>query len=210
MDPIMPNYEGETEMTATTANENGGEPLDFGQELEALGAILKALGPLSEEARKFVLRTASDRLGIASVLDTPKDRSGSVSNTNSTPQSGGLEGTSPKDFLRAKRPLTELQRIVCLAFYLTNALGKRHFKTQDLTALNTEAAGGKFSNASMTVQNATTQSHFLAPGPKGTKQITPLGEEYVEALPDQDAAKTVVLSHRPSSTRKRRPAKNAS
>src|SRR5258708_39072846 len=102
-------------MAATTANENGGEPLDFGHELETLGAILKALGPLSEEARKFVLRTASDRLGISSVLDTPKERSGSVSNSNSTPQSGGLEGTISKDFLRAKKPLTELQRIVCLS-----------------------------------------------------------------------------------------------
>jgi hypothetical protein len=209
MDPIMPNYECETEVPATKANESGVEPLDFGQELEALGAILKALGPLSEEARKFVLRTASDRLAISSVVHTPKDGSVSVSTSNSTPQSGGLEGTSPKDFLRAKKPLTELQRIVCLAFYLTYALGKRHFKTQDLTALNTDAAGGKFSNPSMTVQNATTQSHFLAPGPKGTKQITALGEEYVDALPDQEAAKTVVLSHRPKSTRKRRPVKKA-
>jgi hypothetical protein len=210
MEPIMPNYDGETEVPATKANENGGEPLDFGQELEALGAILKALGPLSEEARKFVLRTASDRLGISSVVHTPKERSDSVSTSNSTPQTGGLEGTSAKDFLRAKRPLTELQRIVCLAFYLTYARGKRHFKTQDLTALNTEAAGGKFSNPSMTVQNATTQSHFLAPGPKGTKQVTALGKEYVEAMPDHDAAKTVVLSHRPRSTRRRRPAKSDS
>lgn len=206
----MPNYDGVTGVPATTLTENGGEPLDFGQELEALGVILKALGPLSGEARKFVLRTVSDRLGISSIVDTLKERSGSVANSNLTPQSGGLEGTSPKDFLRAKKPLTELQRIVCLAFYLTYARGKRHFKTQDLTALNTEAAGGKFSNPSMTVQNATTQSHFLAPGPKGTKQITALGEEYVDALPDQEAAKTVVLSQRQRNTRKRRPVKNAS
>jgi hypothetical protein len=210
MEPIMPNYDGESEVSATTQTESGGKPLDFGQELEALGSVLKALGPLSEEARKFVLRTVSDRLGISSIVDTPKGRTGSVSNSNSSPQSGGLEGTSPKDFLRAKKPLTEMQRIVCLAFYLTYAREKRHFKTQDLTALNTEAAGGKFSNPSMTVQNATTQSHFLAPGPKGTKQITALGEEYVEALPDQDAAKTVVLSQRRRITRKRGPAKSAS
>src|SRR5262245_18747870 len=104
MDPIMAKYEGETEVPATMANESGGGPLDFGQELEALGAILKALSPLSEEARKFVLRTASDRLGISSVVDAPKERSASVSNSNSTSQSGGLEVTSPKDFLRAKKP----------------------------------------------------------------------------------------------------------
>ena len=113
-----------------------------------------------------------------------------------------MKARTPKDFLRAKKPASELQRMVCLAYYLTHALGKRHFKTQDLTALNIEAAGGKFSNPSATVRNATSQSRFLAPAPKGTKQITALGEDYVEALPDQEAAKTVVLSQKPKGMRK--------
>jgi len=184
-------------------------PAEFGRELEALGAILNALGPLSEDARKFVLRTASDRLGIRSTVKTLGDYSEPVSGSNSMSPTGGLEGTSAKDFLKAKKPLSELQRIVCLAFYLTHAQGKRHFKTQDLTALNTEAAGGRFSNPSATVRNATSQSHFFAPAPKGTKQITSLGEDYVEALPDQDAAKTVVLAHKPRYVRKRRATKGA-
>ncbi len=169
----MTNYEGATEVPVSTANGNEGAPLDFGQELQALAAILKALSPLTADARKFVLRTASDRLGISSAVDTPKERPASVSSSNSAPQSGGLEGTSPKDFLRIKKPTTESQRMVCLAFYLTHAVGKPHFKTQDLTALNTEAAGGKFSNPSMTVRNATTQSHFLAPGRKAPSRLQP-------------------------------------
>jgi len=66
-----------------------------------------------------------------------------------------------------------------------------------LTTLNTEAAGGNFSNASKTVGNATIQSRFLAPAGKGgLKQVTPLGEDYVRALPDQEAAKAVVTSHK--------------
>ena len=93
--------------------------------------------------------------------------------------------------------------MVCLAYYLTHAQNKPHFKTQDLTALNTEAAGGKFSNPSATVRNATSQSGFFAPVPKGTKRITTLGEDYVNALPDLDAAKSVVLQNKPKGAKRR-------
>jgi hypothetical protein len=88
--------------------------------------------------------------------------------------------------------------MVCLAFYLTHARATPHFKTADLTALNTEAAGGKFSNASATLNNATNQSHFFAPAGKGGfKQITACGEDFVRALPDQEAAKAASTAHKP-------------
>jgi hypothetical protein len=199
------DYLGELEVTMDDATSNPSAPEDFGSELEALGSILKALGPLPDKARDFVLRTAAERLGISFVTSSQKETSSvTVHDSKSGLQGGGLHGASPKEFLKTKRPMSELQRIVCLAYYLTHAQNKRYFKTQDLTALNTDAAGGKFSNPSATVRNATSQSEFFAPAPKGTKQITALGEDYVNALPDQDEAKRVVLSHKPKGMRKRR------
>jgi hypothetical protein len=172
---------------------------EFTQELDALTVVLSALGPLEADKRAFVFRTAAERLQISGVVQNgkvPGHPTPTVEGNNGTPDQG-LEGVSPKEFLRRKKPISELQRIVCLAYYLANARNQPHFKTSDLTALNTEGAGSNFSNASKTVGNATLQSRFLAPAGKGgSKQITPHGEDYVRALPDQEAAKAVVAAHK--------------
>ncbi|MBI1831738.1 MAG: hypothetical protein HYR84_09845 [Planctomycetes bacterium] len=191
------------------ADANSSTSEDYGRELEALGSILNALGPLPDNAREFVVRTAVARLKISSFMSDRKGEQAAAptGGTKSDMQTGSLNGITPKEFLKMKKPASELQRIVCLAFYLTHAQTKLHFKTQDLTALNTEAAGGKFSNPSATVRNATNQSLFFAPGPKGTKQITALGEDFVNALPDQDAAKAVVLQNKPKGVKRRPTAK---
>jgi hypothetical protein len=172
----------------------------FSKELNALASVLKALSPLEEKAREFVIRTVVDRLNIVkTAIDPKKDQlNGSSSGRNGTSLTDSLEGIEPRRFLALKKPRTELERIVCLAYYLTHARSTPYFKTSDLTALNTEAAGGRFSNPSVTVNNATIQSRFFAPaGKEGKKQLTPLGEDYVRALPDFEAAKTVVASNRP-------------
>jgi len=46
---------------------------------------------------------------------------------------------SPKDFLLEKQPRTDVERIACLAYYLTHYRATPHFKTIDLSILNTEA-----------------------------------------------------------------------
>ena len=60
---------------------------------------------------------------------------------------------SPKEFLLEKQPRTDVERIACLAFYLTHYRDTPHFKTLELSKLNTEAAQQKFANAA----NATEQ-----------------------------------------------------
>jgi hypothetical protein len=104
-------------------------------------------------------------------------------NTNAS----DLESISPKQFMAAKRPQTDVERITCLAYYLAHARGEPHFKTRDLTALNTEAAGSRFSNAAQASNNALNQNEFLAQAGQGKRQITPRGEAMVEALPDREA-----------------------
>ena len=179
------------------------QPKAFTKELEALATVLDALEPLAEDERKFVLRTTVDRLSISGVASTDEEPKSPGKNNRSEPAgSESLAGVTPRDFLRRKKPTSELQRMVCLAHYLTHARNKPEFKTSDLTALNTEAAGGSFSNASATIRNATSQSRFLAPaGNGGLKQITPLGEDFVRALPDQEAAKAAIGEYRSSRRR---------
>jgi hypothetical protein len=111
--------------------------------------------------------------------------------------------------LKNKRPSTDVQRIACLAFYLTHAKGQNHFKTADLTKLNTEAAAVKLSNAAVSVMNATDHSKFLSQAGGGKKQITSIGEDIVNALPDQEAVKNIVQNHKSGKRKKHKRTKIA-
>ena len=178
------------------------------QELDALKAVLHALEPLDETQRRFVLKTVAERFGIATV---PGIVSGSIqtSAAGGAPTGGGSslpagatvsggvsDGQTPKQFLKLKMPKTDVQRIACLAHFLTQARSQSHFKTADLTKLNTEAGGTPFSNASLAVSNASSLSKLLGSVGQGKKQITALGEDVVGALPDQEAVKAVLANHR--------------
>jgi len=188
------------------------KPASLDQELESLKTILHALEPLDEVQRRFVLKTVAERMGVSM---TPgfapagsQERAGATPANGATPPAagGGIDGQTAKQFLKLKMPKTDVQRIACLAHYLTQARNQPHFKTSDLTKLNTEAGGTPFSNASLAVGNATSLSKFLGAVGQGKKQITALGEDVVAALPDQEAVKAVLATHR--KPRKKR-AKNA-
>lgn len=103
---------------------------------------------------------------------------------------------SPKQFLLEKKPNTAVERVACLAYYLTHYRDTPHFKTIDISKLNTEAAQIKFSNAAMAVTDAT-KCGYLVPATKGQKQISAGGELFVQALPDHEAAKEAMKHTRP-------------
>lgn len=188
------------------------KPASLDQELESMKTILHALEPLDETQRRFVLKTAAERMGISGVVlqnvqlnAALKPNEQALGSIVTPPVS--LDGMNAKDFLKAKRPATDVQRIACLAFYLTHSRNQPHFKTRDLTNLNTEGAGGKMSNAAVTVKNATNQNGFLAHAGKGQKQITGLGEDIVNALPEQEAVKKVIADAKSFVRKKRKPKK---
>jgi len=85
----------------------------------------------------------------------------------------------------------DVERVACLAYYLTHYRSIPEFKTLDISKLNTEAAQPKFSNASVPVDNAR-QKTFLVSTTRGNKQLGALGERFVQALPDREAAKNVM------------------
>ena len=171
-------------------------------DLAALGAVLDALEPLTEHEREWILRTAASRLGVPAMSSSPSTAptGGSSVGTASVllgHQQGATTGQTPKRFLAEKQPANDVQKVACLAYFLTHHRQQQHFKTLDLTQLNTEAAGARIGNPAQAVANATTVSGYLAASGGGKKQITAMGERIVEALPDREAVRKVLAEKNP-------------
>lgn len=176
------------------------------EELEALSTIVKALQPLPDDMRHRVLASVVTLLGLsishqrASPGTFGSDTMASLPETDPARFSED-RAPSPKEFLHEKRPRTDVDRVACLAYYLTHYRDTPHFKTLDISKLNTEAAQLKFSNAAYAVDNAT-KAGLLVPATKGAKQLSAAGERYVQALPDRSAAKAIATEARPRRTRR--------
>src|ERR1700722_3252215 len=185
-------------------------------EFEALQAVIAALRNLDQEARHRILESTSTFLGLS--VPSKGKMVADPSSSLPPPNHGGAvrplfsEDTSmsPKEFLMEKAPKTDVERIACLAYYLTHYRSTPHFKTLDISMLNTEAAQPKFSNTAYSTNNAV-KLGYIVPSTKGQRQLSVLGERFVQALPDRDAAKDVLLSlrRRIRSKRKRNPSETA-
>jgi hypothetical protein len=171
------------------------------REFDALSAVVRALQPLDREAKQRVLSAVTTFLGFDNTQVKP---SASLQRAPSQEQpiAGFSEDRtpSPKEFMLSKRAQTDVEKVACLGYYLAHYRDTPHFKTLDLSTLNTEAAQLKFSNAANAVDNAA-KAGLLAPAVKGMKQLSALGELYVQALPDRAAARDAVAHQR---KRKRR------
>ena len=184
------------------------QPSDEQQLYAAFQQLADAVLPLKRELREraltmlaaFVGRNLNDGSGDAGATRPAGHRSPPPF------QIASREPPSPKEFLFQKQPNTDLERVACLAYYLTHYRNTSHFKTIDISKLNTEAAQRKFANAASSVYNAT-QRGFLAAAPKGTKQLAAIGEQFVDALPDQAAAKAALGSRRKTRRQQRKTGK---
>jgi hypothetical protein len=163
---------------------------EFRTDIEALGKVLTALSSLDPTAQQWVLSTAAGRLSVPGITSLPTTTAHSSKQTITTPQGGELKDTAVKEFIRQKSPKSDVDRVACLAFYLTYARETIAFSSKDLTLLNTEAAGPKI-NMSRAVDNATKQSGYLASASKGKKQITTYGEDVVNALPNYEEVRAI-------------------
>jgi len=163
-------------------------------DLEILTKIISLLKKLTKEDQLRTLQSVATFLDV-SFQDVPhvsdlRPTATIVSNFSED------RAISSKNFLLDKDPRSDVARVACLAYYLTHYRDTPHFKTLDISALNTEAAQPKFSNASVAVDNAT-KAGLLVQATKGNKQISAAGERYVQLLPDQDAAKSSIQGARP-------------
>lgn len=179
------------------------------EEFKAIQTALEVLEPLGQPQREFAVAMILARLGMAKAEvglhaggAGKGDALGAGASAALTPAT--LKTMTAKDFLKLKSPATDLERFVCLAYYLTQAKDTAQFTTRDITKLNSEALGPDFSNAAATAMNGVKQSKFLSRAGGGKKRITTLGEAVVEALPDRQKAKEVAAGAPRRSRRKDR------
>jgi hypothetical protein len=167
-------------------------------DLGVLTSIISLLKKLSKDEQQRTLQA------VVTFLDISLQRTSFVPHSGPTPSLSAVASSpsgesnfsedraiSPKDFIRDKSPRSDVERVACLAYYLTNYRDTPHFKTLEISTLNTEAAQPKFSNASVAVDNAT-RAGLLVQATKGNKQLSATGERYVQLLPDQAAARSSI------------------
>lgn len=175
------------------------------KEREVLQIVIDSLSTVSIDARRRIVETVCTFLGIHQQQDyrSPNPATSTAPKTSSQPKHLAIDLTiSPKQFMADKSPYTDVERVACLAYFLAHIRGTPHFKTRDITDLNTEAAQRRFSNTGVAVENAA-KLGYLVPSTKGLKQISAIGERFVDALPDREAADLIKTSLR----MKRSPAK---
>lgn len=171
---------------------------------EILKSMINDLDQLEEGDRNRILRTL-ETYYHGTALSTVSINGGipaTAQTLSREPQFSNRVELSPKEFIFQKSPTTDIERVVCLAYYLTHYRSQPHFKTIDISKLNTDAAQLKFSNASFAVENAAAAGLLVSAG-KGNKQLSLHGERYVDALPDRLAAKEILASSRKPRSRKK-------
>jgi hypothetical protein len=186
---------------------------ELANDFDVLTEVIASLKRLGKEDQKRTLQAVATFLNLsfhgspisATNLSSPVP----IIHSSGKPTFSENRAVSPKDFVREKSPRTDVERVICLAYYLTHYRETPHFKTLDISALNTEAAQPKFSSASVAVENAA-RAGLLVQAVKGNKQISAAGELYVQHLPDRDAAKLGVQGIRPKRRQRKAPAKKTS
>jgi hypothetical protein len=166
-------------------------------------AALKKLKDPADIAQ--ALRFLSDRLGVKHEASGGSREGGSGGDGGKggggKPQDGSAP--TPKEFMVAKKPMKFVERVACLAYYLTHHRDMPEFKTVDLTALNTEAKQPRWTSATVHVENAT-KSDLLTAAGRGMKALGVRGEALVEALPDREKVKVALEENAKASRRRRR------
>ncbi|HVX91369.1 MAG TPA: hypothetical protein VHC20_07185 [Candidatus Paceibacterota bacterium] len=168
-----------------------GSTLD--KEVAAIQKVLNAIEPLDDAARGFVLRTVIDRLKVSSVTVSSTAGAGASTGGGAAQKqtAANVDVSDARKFLASKKPTQDIERVAVLAYILRHAQRVTEFKTDALSALNTTAGGRTISNMSQAAKNAMTKG-YLAKAGAGKKQISPLGEAVVEALPDSVAVKAAI------------------
>jgi hypothetical protein len=155
--------------------------------------IIKLLEPLTNQDREHVLRTVATwfRAELSPAGESRSSLPIPLAKTTQDEKFSNRPVLSVKDFLFEKNPETETERMACLAYYLTHYMETPHFKTADLTRLNTEGAQRTFSNPAVAAGNAVRDGYFVSAPKDGFRQLSALGERFVHALPDREAAEEI-------------------
>jgi hypothetical protein len=182
-------------------------------ELKTMEIICNAFESLGPSARQRAVQWllgalgAQDDLPITSAM-LPEQQNLNGDGQQEVRETVGNQTTiiatdlSPKEFMSQKHPQSTVERISCLAFYLTHYRAKPMFTGAEIEALNREAAGPTINR--YRDMDGARRAGYLAAAENRTTQITTKGEELVNALPNREAAKAVLARY--PGQRKRRSA----
>ena len=181
-------------------------PSDEQRLYQAFQEVAAVLLPLKADGRARVVATVGTFFGLADApaapIAAPKaaaPRGGAPAGRRAAPKTAAAAkvpqaaaatgaGPTPKAFMAEKKPATDVERVACLAYYLTHHRDMKQFKAGDIRKLAGEVGGKGFGNA-MTSVNNTTRAGFLATVSRGNKRLAAAGKRYVDKLPDRAAAK---------------------
>ena len=176
---------------------------------DALKAVTTALEPLPDAEKQWVLQSAASRWTLAMQVQNPGG-GGSGTGTLGSIQNNILQEpfkpTDARAFMRQKNPATDIQRIACLAYFHMKT-GQPTFTSKDIQNINTNSGGSKI-DFTRALDNATRKARYISTVQGREKHLTTLGEDVVEALPDQKKVAEVEEAAHRSRRGKRRTGKS--
>ena len=105
----------------------------------------------------------------------------------------------PEIFWRRSDRAMITSALPVLAYYLAKVDNLTQFKTADITRIS-KASALRVADHSLAVQHAANSYRYLASAGRGVKQLTPLGEAVVDALPDREKVKTAIAGLKAEAT----------
>ena len=170
----------------------------------ALVSVIKALEPLTDVDRQWVLQAASSRWN----LKLPAASGGAAANASSEALRSATQTQTPlegkvREFIRAKKPTSDVQRVACLIYFLAKTTNKEGFISKEINQAHIDSGGSKI-NLPRALDNATRRSKFISNRGGKEKQLTPLGEDIVDALPDQQKVSDLIKEAGKRGSRKKR------
>src|SRR4030065_690478 len=180
-----------------------------------LVTVVGALELLHDEKdRQWVLQSAASKFNVTLQMPDTGGQGGSGGALGAGVTADVQSAITKKDvraFIRIKKPATDVQRVACLGYYLVHTTGQPGFTSKDVATAHTNSGGSKI-NLTRAIDNATRRSKYISARSGREKQLTTLGEDVVNALPDQEGVKTIeadAKSGRGKKGKKARKAKKA-
>lgn len=152
---------------------------DLTAELKAIGDIRQILSPFDEGQRSRIIGYVQVSLGssAAPALEPVTISTVSVSQAD------------PRRYFADKRPSTDIEKVLILGSSITSS-GEQRFDSNRLLEELRRAAVRQF-NVIEAAKSAVKKGYF-APAGEGKRQLTVLGEEVANALPDRAAVDSIL------------------
>jgi hypothetical protein len=172
---------------------------------EALKSVIAAIRDLEPTMRNWVLQSAANMwqitvnpaMGATGATGNPVINS--IAGNPSPDVATALAAKDVRAFIRLKKPDTDIERVACLGYFIVKTTGAAGFSAKEVKQAHVDS-GGSAMNFPRALDNATRRSKYLSNRGPREKQLTTLGEDVVEALPNREAVAN--LKHKPARKRK--------